>query len=131
MKKKKTTTLSWILTTALYCCCCCLSRASIDIKTLPPDLRWLGGVATAQSPVRISPEWSGDHSAVLDGDQGRVILSWTINGDVVDFMVSIQYLCHILCCPVPDFPFPILSPALRIHGTDPDADPDPRVHTSE
>jgi hypothetical protein len=92
MKKKKTTTSwwwSWVLTTAL--CCCCLSRASIDIKTLPPDLRWLGGVATAGSPVlpRISPEWAGDHSAVLDGDQGRVILSWTINEDVVDFMVSI------------------------------------------
>jgi hypothetical protein len=95
MKKRKTTSWwwwSWVLTTAL-CCCCCL--ASIDIKTLPPDLRWLGGVATAQSPAllpRISPEWAGDHSAVLDGDQGRVILSWTINGDVVDFMVSILML---------------------------------------
>jgi hypothetical protein len=106
MKKKKTTTSwSWILTATAICCCCCLSRASIDIKTLPPDLRWLGGVATAQSPVlpRISPEWAGDHSAVLDGDQGRVILSWTINGDVVDFMVSIQYLCVryilLLSCP--------------------------------
>ncbi len=94
MKKTTSWWWSWVLTTAL-CCCCCLSRASIDIKTLPPDLRWLGGVATAQSPAllpRISPEWAGDHSAVLDGDQGRVILSWTINGDVVDFMVSIQYL---------------------------------------
>jgi hypothetical protein len=100
MKKKKTTTSwSWILTATAICCCCCLSRASIDIKTLPPDLRWLGGVATAQSPAllpRISPEWAGDHSAVLDGDQGRVILSWTINGDVVDFMVSIP-LCAVHC----------------------------------
>ena len=76
----------WFLATAASCC-----WASIDIKTLPPDLsRWLGSgretTAEGSSP-RISPDWAGDHSAVLDGDQGRVILSWTISGDTVEFKV--------------------------------------------
>jgi hypothetical protein len=73
----------WILALAAS-----VSWASIDIKTLPPDLRWLGGreASDAASP-RITPEWTGDHSAVLDGDQGRVVLSWSISDDVVDFKV--------------------------------------------
>ena len=67
--------------------------ASIDIKTLPPDLRWLGGGDAAvrtEGLSRVSPDWAGDHTAVLDGDQGRVVLSWAINGDTVDFKVRAQ-----------------------------------------
>ena len=55
-----------------------LSGSSIDIKTLPPDLRRLalnpsGSFLMDPLPSlrsTISPEWNGDHSAVLDGDQG-------------------------------------------------------------
>ncbi len=33
-------------------------------------------------------DWSGDHSAVLDGDQGNVVLYWSIQEDYIYFKVG-------------------------------------------
>jgi hypothetical protein len=84
-------------------CCCtvylaanvCLlvaSGSNIDIKTLPPDpdQKESSAEAVEYESTRRSlavPDWNGDHSAVLDGDQARVILSWTIQGEYVNFQV--------------------------------------------
>ena len=68
-----------------------LSGTSIDIKTLPPDLRRLGldQVLGPPSSLRstLPPDWTGDHEAVLDGDQGKVLLSWSIDGEYIHFKV--------------------------------------------
>ena len=34
------------------------------------------------------PAWAGQHSAALDGDQNKVSLSWTLDGDSIEFQVS-------------------------------------------
>ena len=72
-----------------------LTGCSIDIKTLPPDLRRLAfdssghlGVPSPGLRSTISPDWTGDHSAVLDGDQGKVTLSWSITEDYINFKVN-------------------------------------------
>ena len=41
-------------------------------------------------PLRstLSPEWSGNHGAVLDGDQGKVSLSWSIENEYINFKVE-------------------------------------------
>ena len=33
-------------------------------------------------------DWSGDHSAVLDGDQGNVVLYWSIQEEYIYFKVG-------------------------------------------
>ena len=65
--------------------------SSVDIKTLPPDPDQKESAAISESSRRslIVPDWAGDHSAVLDGDQGRVILSWSVQGEYVNFQVII------------------------------------------
>ena len=75
-----------------------VTGSSIDIKTLPPDLRRLGRLDASGTALRppgaavrstIAPEWNGDHSAVLDGDQGKVSLSWSIEQDYINFKVGV------------------------------------------
>ena len=61
--------------------------ASININTLPPDFRRLSEGIPAVS--RINPAWTGDHSAALDGEQNKVLVSWSVIGDQVEFQV-----CH-------------------------------------
>jgi hypothetical protein len=75
------------------------SGSSIDIKTLPPDPETKDLLAAAiLEPTRrsvIVPDWAGDHSAVLDGDQGRVILSWSVQGEYVNFQVLSCFLTYV------------------------------------
>ena len=98
------TTSTTFLLSCLLACLISLVGSSIDIKTLPPDLRRLrlspsssflapagggtldsgGGVNTAAAA-----DWSGDHSAVLDGDQGKVSLSWSIKDQFIYFKVRL------------------------------------------
>jgi hypothetical protein len=71
------------------------SGSSIDIKTLPPDPETKDLLAAAASlePTRrsvIVADWAGDHSAVLDGDQGRVILSWSVQEEYMNFQVFLR-----------------------------------------
>ena len=35
----------------------------------------------------INPAWTGDHSAALDGEQNKVLVSWSMMGDQVEFQV--------------------------------------------
>ena len=60
--------------------------ASININTLPPDFRRLSEGMPAVN--RINPAWTGDHSAALDGEQNKVLVSWSVIGDQVEFQVS-------------------------------------------
>ena len=66
-----------------------ISQASININTLPPDLRNLDFQSRDfHHRSSIDPAWSGDHRAALDGDQNRVTMSWTIVGDSIEFQVG-------------------------------------------
>jgi hypothetical protein len=72
------------------------TSSNIDIKTLPPDpdskeSSAVSAIAAESEPTRrsaIAPDWAGDHSAVLDGDQARVILSWSVQGEYLNFQVK-------------------------------------------
>ena len=66
------------------------ARASINIKTLPPDLTGTSYPVphVAGSRNVVDTDWTGDHSAELDGDLGRVWLSWAIRDQYVEFKVS-------------------------------------------
>ena len=84
---------------------CRLTGSSIDIKTLPPDLRRLAfdssgllGAPSTGLRSTISPDWTGDHSAVLDGDQGKVSLSWSIDEDYINFKVNKSLLLYNTLC---------------------------------
>ena len=66
-----------------------LLYASININTLPPDFRRLELSAAMPAVKRINPAWTGDHSAALDGEQNKVLVSWSVLGDHVEFQV-----CH-------------------------------------
>ena len=56
--------------------------ASINTNNLPPDIRRL------EPGVRsINPGWTGEHSAALDGEQNKVVVSWTLSADKVEFQV--------------------------------------------
>ena len=57
-----------------------MSRASININTLPPDLRRLEFLDSVPPRSTINPVWSGEYSAALDGEQNRVLVSWTVLG---------------------------------------------------
>ena len=65
--------------------------ASININTLPPDLRRLDW-SNDNFPPRstINPVWTGDYSAALDGEQNKVLVSWTVLGqeEGVEFQVN-------------------------------------------
>ena len=65
--------------------CPCL--ASININTLPPDLRRLDFMDHIPPRSTINPVWSGDYSAALDGEQNKVLLSWAVMDDQVEFQV--------------------------------------------
>jgi hypothetical protein len=73
------------------------ASSNIDIKTLPPDpdskeSSAVSAIAAESEPTRrstiVAPDWVGDHSAVLDGDQARVILSWSVQGEYLNFQVK-------------------------------------------
>ena len=66
--------------------CPCL--ASININTLPPDLRRLDFMDHIPPRSTINPVWSGDYSAALDGEQNKVLLSWSVMDDQVEFQVG-------------------------------------------
>ena len=66
----------------------CLARASININTLPPDLRRLDFLDHIPPRSTINPVWSGDYSAALDGEQNKVLLSWSVMDDQVEFQVG-------------------------------------------
>ena len=65
-----------------------ISQASININTLPPDLRNLDFLERIPPRSTIDPAWAGQHSAALDGDQNKVSLSWTLDGDSIEFQVN-------------------------------------------
>ena len=62
--------------------------ASININTLPPDLRRLDFLDHIPPRSTINPVWSGDYSAALDGEQNKVLLSWSVMDDEVEFQVG-------------------------------------------
>ena len=62
--------------------------ASININTLPPDLRRLDFLDHIPPRSTINPVWSGDYSAALDGEQNKVLLSWSVMDDQVEFQVG-------------------------------------------
>lgn len=62
--------------------------ASININTLPPDLRRLDFLDHIPPRSTINPVWSGDYSAALDGEQNKVLLSWSVMEDQVEFQVG-------------------------------------------
>ena len=64
--------------------------ASININTLPPDLRRLDFLDRIPPRSTINPVWKGDYSAALDGEQNKVLLSWSVMEDQVEFQV-----CHL------------------------------------
>ena len=68
-----------------------LLYASININTLPPDFRRLELSAGIPAVKRINPAWTGDHSAALDGEQNKVLVSWSVLGDHVEFQVCYGY----------------------------------------
>jgi len=65
-----------------------LVGGSINIKTLPPDLdrAEFSDLSSARSTV--NPDWEGQHKAALDGDQGKVWISWTIEQQYITFQVK-------------------------------------------
>ena len=71
-----------------------VTQASINIKTLPPDLERVGLSALPSVRSTISPDWTGQHSAALDADQDKVWLSWTIEQQYITFKVI-----YITTCP--------------------------------
>ena len=64
-----------------------VTQASINIKTLPPNLERVGLSALPSVRSTISPDWTGQHSAALDADQDKVWLSWTIEQQYITFKV--------------------------------------------
>ena len=64
--------------------------ASININTLPPDLRRLDFLDHIPPRSTINPVWSGDYSAALDGEQNKVLLSWSVIDDQVEFQVGLS-----------------------------------------
>jgi len=70
--------------------CSAVTQASININTLPPDLRSLEFLQRAPPRATIEPAWSGHHSAALDGDQDRVHVSWTVTGDSIEFQLEVR-----------------------------------------
>ena len=82
-----------------------ISQASININTLPPDLRNLDFLERIPPRSTIDPAWAGHHRAALDGDQNKVSVSWTLDGDSIEFQVSspppsffciLQHSCNFL-----------------------------------
>jgi len=72
-------------------CLVCLAvmlNASININTLPPDFRRMDFSERIPPRSTINPAWTGDHSAALDGEQNKVLVSWTLMGDQVEFQVE-------------------------------------------
>ena len=70
-----------------------LANASPNMDRIDPDQADTGSAEF--EPTRrssIDPEWTGDHSVVLDGDQGHVILRWGIQGEYVHFQVVLLFL---------------------------------------
>ena len=69
-----------------------VSRARININTLPPDLRRLEFLDSVPPRSTINPVWSGEYSAALDGEQNRVLVSWTVLGpeEGVEFQVGVN-----------------------------------------
>ena len=65
-------------------------QASININTLPPDLRRLEFRDNFPPRSTINPVWSGDYSAALDGEENKVLVSWTVLGpeEGVEFQVG-------------------------------------------
>ena len=73
--------------------------ASININTLPPDFRRMDLSERIPPRSTINPAWTGDHSAALDGEQNKVVVSWSMIGDQVEFQVrhNIFSIFYILC----------------------------------
>jgi hypothetical protein len=71
-----------------------LSRGSININTLPPDLRSLEFLERVPPRSTIEPAWTGRHRAALDGDQNKVRVSWTVSGDSIEFQVGLSHVAH-------------------------------------
>ena len=61
---------------------------SINIATLPPDLRRLDLLANLPARSTINPVWRGDHQAALDGEQNKVRVSWSVMEESVEFQVQ-------------------------------------------
>lgn len=72
-----------------------MAMASININTLPPDLRRLEFLDSVPPRSTINPVWSGEYSAALDGEQNKVLVSWTVLGpeEGVEFQVGVN-ICH-------------------------------------
>ena len=70
--------------------------ASINIATLPPDLRRLEFLDSLPPRSTINPVWSGDYTAALDGEMNKVLVSWTVlRGDTDEVEFQVRGL-HIL-----------------------------------
>ena len=65
--------------------------ASININTLPPDLRRFDFLDNIPPRSTINPVWRGESSAALDGEQNKVFVSWTVLGpeEGVEFQVCV------------------------------------------
>ena len=68
--------------------------ASININNLPPDIRRLESSDLFPGVSTINPAWTGDHSAALDGEQNKVVVSWSMIGDQVEFQVY-HHIYHV------------------------------------
>ena len=70
--------------------------ASININTLPPDLRRLDFLDHIPPRSTINPVWSGDYSAALDGEQNKVLVSWTVLGQEEGIEFQVCVLCTLV-----------------------------------
>ena len=83
--------------------------ASINIATLPPDLRRLEFLDSLPPRSTINPVWSGDYTAALDGEMNKVLVSWTVlrgDTDEVEFQVRGLHLLHTLLMILVNLPRP-------------------------
>ena len=67
---------------------------SINIDNLAPDIRRLESSEVFPAVSTINPAWTADHSAALDGEQNKVVVSWALTGDQVEFQVY-HHIYHI------------------------------------
>merc|ERR1719222_760595 len=83
--------LKGCLHTLLVCLILCIvyipsSLSSIHIKPLPHEQPKT--YPYKSSSLHYEEDWNGEHSAVLDGDQGNVVLYWSIIDDYIYFKVE-------------------------------------------
>ena len=90
--------------------------ASINIATLPPDLRRLEFLDSLPPRSTINPVWSGDYTAALDGEMNKVLVSWTVlrgDTDEVEFQVRGLYILSMIIANLDLSPRLVVSTCLK------------------